>query len=117
MQDDDQRVPPPDEQTKTENLDVAESESKLLTRGLYEEAGRRREFRRQEQLRDALASGRVLLARSLPWFALLFIVVMGWHYLGPTDWGWLSPEQIDHIETTLSGVAVSLIVLFLRRYL
>ena len=115
--DDERNVPAPDEQELPNISKYAGSESDFIAGHEYEEIGRQNEFRRRERLLDTLASGRVLLARLLPYALLVFIIVMAWHYLAPQNWLWLSPEQIDRIETALAGGAVSLIILLLRRYL
>ena len=115
--DDERYVPAPDEQDLPDTSRYSGSESGTIAGAGYERIGRRNEFRRRERLLDTLASGRVLLARLLPYAVLIFIAVISWHYLAPEKWHWMSPEQLDRIETALAGGAVSLIILFLRRYL
>lgn len=115
--DDERYVPALDELGLLDLSRYAGREDGIVAGANYEEIGRQNEFRRRERLLDTLASGRVLLARLLPYALLIFIIVMAWHYLAPQNWLWLSPEQIDRIETALAGGAVSLIILLLRRYL
>ena len=115
--DDERYVPALDELGLPDTSRYSGSESGIIAGASYERIGRRNEFRRRERLLDTLASGRVLLARLLPYAVLIFIAVMAWHYLAPGKWHWMSLEQIDRVETALAGGAVSLIILFLRRYL
>ena len=115
--DDERYVSVPDEQDSRGTSRPTGSETGFVTGHEYEEISRRNEFRRRERLLDTVAGGRVLLARLLPYAALIFIAVIAWHYLGPEKWHWMTPEQLDRVATALAGGGVSLIILFLRRYL
>ena len=110
-------IPGPEQQSRAKNDDDAGIEAVLIASGRMEDAARRREYQRRERLLDVLSYGRIILARVLIAAAILFIGVMGWHYFGPEKWAWMSSEQIDRAETAIAGSAVSLIILFLRRYL
>ena len=112
-----EQVPGYEQQSRADSAADAENEAAFISAGSYQEQAERNAFNRRERLLDVLSGGRVLLARVLPWAVILFIGVMGWHYVGPDKWGWLTPEQINRVESVLSGVGVSLVVVYLRRYL
>lgn len=104
----------PERQSRAESGDVAGAEADFL--GL-EAAARRSEHSRREHLLDVLSSGRIIMAWVLIVAAIVFIGIMGWHYFAPTQWGWLDDAQINRAESAIAGGAVSLFILFLRRYL
>ena len=110
----DESIPGPERQSRAESDDVIGAEAHFL--GL-EEAARRSEHRRRERLLDVLSSGRIMLAWVLIGAAIGFIGIMGWHYFAPIQWGWLDEAQINRAESALADGAVSLLILFLRRYL
>ena len=107
----------PEQQSGAESNATADNESSLYAVGSLEEAARRSEHRRRERLLDVLSSGRIMLAWVLIGVAIVFIGIMGWHYFAPTQWGWLDEAQINRAESAIAGGAVSLLILFLRRYL
>ena len=45
----------------------------------------------------------------------LALGVMIVHYLGPTDWHWLSDEQLDKLESLFSGSGATYILVTLTR--
>lgn len=108
---------PEQESSVTSDDYEAGNEAALIADGQLAEAARRSEHRRRERFRDVLSSGRIILAWVLLLAVILFIAIMGWHYLGPESLAWMSPEQIDQAETAIAGSAISLIILLLRRYL
>lgn len=110
----DESIPGPERQSRVESDDVIGAEAHFL--GL-EEAARKSEHRRRERLLDVLSRGRIMLAWVLIGAAIVFIGIMGWHYFAPTQWGWLDEAQINRAESAIAGGAVSLLILFLRRYL
>ena len=112
---DNETVPGPDREGIPDNDDTARRESRLLAAGNLQEEEERGRFRRDERLRDVLSSGRVFLFKLLPYALVLVALIMGWHYFGPEKWAWLSAEQIDRIETALTGGVVSVIILLMRR--
>ena len=110
-------IPGPEQESRAESDNAADNESSLYAVGSLEEAARRSEHRRRERLLDVLSSGRIMLAWVLIGAAIVFIGIMGWHYFAPTQWGWLDESQINRAESAIAGGAVSLLILFLRRYL
>lgn len=110
----DESIPGPERQNRAAIADVVGAEAYFL--GL-EAAARRSEHRRRERLLDVLSSGRIILAWILIAAAIFFIGIMGWHYFAPAQWGWLNEMQLNRAESALAGGAVSLLILFLRRYL
>ncbi len=107
-------IPGPELQSRVESDDVVGAKARFL--GL-EEAARKSEHHRRERLLDVLSSGCIILAWVLIGAAIVFIGIMGWHYFAPTQWGWLNEAQINRAESAIAGGAVSLLILFLRRYL
>ena len=110
----DESIPGPERQSRAARDDVVGAEAYFL--GL-EAAARRSEHHRRERLLDVLSSGRIIPAWVLIGAAIFFIGIMGWHYFAPAQWGWLNETQLNRAESALAGGAVSLLILFLRRYL
>ena len=107
------RIPNPEQLRQTRR---ATRETKLFDQGTREEEAKEREFRRQEGLKDVVHEGSVWLIRLAPVGIAIFLLIMGWHYLGPKCCTWLTDEQIDKIEAVVTGVIISVIFIFLRRY-
>ena len=108
-----ERIPNPEQGQQTGRAD---KETLLFDQGTREEEAKKHEFRRQEVLRDVVHEGSVWLIRWAPAGIAIFILIMGWHYLAPKDWTWLVEEQIDKIEAVASGAILSMMFIFLRRY-
>ena len=113
----DESIPGPERQNWAASDTAAGSESLSYADGRLEAAARRSEHHRRERLLDVLSSGRIILAWVLIGAAIFFIGIMGWHYFAPAQWGWLNETQLNRAESALAGGAVSLLILFLRRYL
>ena len=107
----------PEQESRDETDAAAGAEASLHDVGRLEAAARRSEHHRRERLLDVLSSGRIMLAWVLIGAAIFFIGIMGWHYFAPAQWGWLNETQLNRAESALAGGAVSLLILFLRRYL
>ena len=110
-------VPRQERQNWAESDATADAESSLHDVGRLEAAARRSEHHRRERLLDVLSNGRIILAWMLIAAAIFFIGIMGWHYFAPAEWHWLNEMQLNRAESALAGGAVSLLILFLRRYL
>ena len=110
----DESIPGPERQNRAASDDVVGAEAYSLR---LEAAARRSEHHRRERLLDVLSSGRIILAWVLIGAAIFFIGIMGWHYFAPAQWGWLNETQLNRAESALAGGAVSLLILFLRRYM
>ena len=107
----------PERQNRAESDATVGAESSIHDDGRLEATARRSEHHRRERLLDVLSSGRIILAWVLIAAAIFFIGIMGWHYFAPAQWHWLNEMQLNRAESALAGGAVSLLILFLRRYL
>lgn len=114
---DDESILGPEQQSQAESSDEANVEASLIADGRLGAAARRSEHRRRERLLDVLSSGRIILAWVLIVAAIVITGIMGWHYFAPTQWGWLDEAQINRVESAIAGSALSLLIVFLRRYL
>ena len=111
---------PPQQPGQRTTNDDANREESAIGSGVYENernAGRVNELRRRENMREALSTVAVFVAKATPYVLVIIALIMGWHYLGPEKWAWMTPTQIDRVETAVAGGAISLVALLLRRYL
>ena len=109
----DSQVPAPE---SGESIDETRGERLSFADASRQEEARASEFRRREQFRNVVHRGAVWMALLAPYLLAIFVIVMGWHYLGPERWTWMSAEQIDKAEAVASGVIFSAIFFYLRRF-
>ena len=109
----DTQIPSPGSEASINDL-LGESDS--FREAQRREAARESEFRRRERFRNVVHRGAVWMALLAPYLLAAFVLIMGWHYLGPAKWTWMSASQIDKAEAVASGVIFSAIFFFLRRY-
>ena len=87
----DSQVPAPE---SGESIDETRGERLSFADASRQEEARASEFRRREQFRNVVHRGAVWMALLAPYLLAIFVIVMGWHYLGPERWTWMSAEQI-----------------------
>ncbi len=93
----------------------ARKEEALFEEGASEQRAESGEIRRSEQYQEAVHWVRVLTI-TLGWIlAASFALVMAIYYLGPQERLWMTAQQIDKIETALSGGVITAAILMARR--
>ena len=116
------RIPTPVPQQQTPESSNEEAD---FLRGIPEDDAKRREIRREQRSLDAVNDGYVFLVRVIP-FCVIFLIsvavfvvvpIMVWHYLGPEDRAWLTPGQIDKVETAGASFALALLLSLVRHIL
>ena len=116
------RIPTPVPQQQTPESSNEEAD---FLRGIPEDDAKQREIRREQRFLDAINDGYVFLARIIPILVIILISaavlvvvpIMGWHYLGPEDRAWLTPGQIDKVETAGGSFALALLISLVRHIL
>lgn len=112
-----QNVPgPPEHQDRGSGNDDANREESAIAGGTYADQARVNEAKRREKMREALSDTAVFVAKAAPYVIIIIAGIMGWHYLGPAKWAWLSEAQISRVETAIAGGAISVVALLMRRY-
>ena len=93
------------------------SENQAAESGDLERSTRRNEHRRRERLRDWLAAGVLGLIALVIAVTAVAIGALGWHYLAPTVWAWLSEEQLKAVRTFIfSGAVISAVSTHVTRH-
>lgn len=104
--------PEPDDGLKTKE----QPEEKAFAMAQAQEGAELRALQRREGVSDVLYK---VLTRVLSWTPLVVLaiaVTMGWHYLGPSELGWLNDGQINRIENFFSGGAIAALFFIVRQY-
>ena len=115
-------TPPPSVPRPSVPPDSRTGEPLRTDAGDLETQARLNDFRRQEEVRDALQWGKVCVARISPILALAIVAgvlaVVVWHYLSPESRQWLTDSQLRNIERLALYSSISFLVAqFLRRAL
>ena len=93
------------------------SENRAVETEDLERSTRRNEHRRRERLRDWLAAGVLCLIVLMAAITALAIGALGWHYLAPAAWAWLSEEQLKAVRTFIfSGAVISAVSTHVTRH-
>lgn len=94
--------------------DSGETENSLTAIGDLESRSRINDFRRSEEVRDALQPHKAWIATTFIWLAatliLVVLIIVGWHYMAPAQWQWLQPDQVRNIERITLFSSLSLLV-------
>lgn len=73
--------------------------------------------RRRERFRDLFWSGTQWFVRTIIFVTILIVLVVAWHYVMPTGWGWLTEDQLGHLRTFIfSGAVISAVSSHIQRY-
>ena len=93
------------------------SEKHAVELGNLERSTKRNEHRRRERLRDWLAAGVPGLIVLMAAITALAIMALGWHYLAPAVWAWLSEGQLKAVRTFIfSGAVISAVSTHVTRH-
>ncbi|NBC95015.1 MAG: hypothetical protein GVY27_01525 [Deinococcus-Thermus bacterium] len=94
----------------------AYKEASAFASGRLDEVSERKEHDRRERFRDNASIGGVVILWLLMSSTAFAIVALAVEYLTP--WGWLAPNQLNAVQTSVfSGAVITAVGGYLRRYL
>ncbi len=93
---------------------LSTNESKKFQSGEdLEAAANHAQHGRREDIRDHLAYWLKHLLRALALIAIVFVVIWAWHLLGPPNYRWLRPDEIETIKSVFSTATIGAVIGFL----
>ena len=85
----------------------AEGEISALKAQALSAESQRNEHNRNEKLRNVVAWGVSILLLVIFCLAVIALLILAWHYLGPESLKWMSDENLSLVSTILSSGAIS----------
>ncbi len=86
---------------------AANDERAAILSGDYVEAGKRRDHRRQHWIKDAIFGALSALVWVGGGLLAALLVIWAIHILAPSDWRWLSKDEVEHVQALLFSGALS----------
>lgn len=110
-------VPSPDAASASDTDDMAAKEEQAHAKNLNLEK-KTADHRRAEALRDLFGSGVHSIVSVVIVIVIVAIIVIAWHHLSPTNWRWLSDDNLAELRSFFfSGAIVGAISLYIQRNL
>lgn len=97
----------------TDGDNIAAKELEAVDAESYDREAKRKEHTRSERFKDALHYGALSVLAIAAIILVAGISVWGWHFLMPTRWRWLMPDQIDELHGMMSS---ALLAVFVREF-
>ena len=112
----------PSAESEASRNEISDQERNLFGRGDYRsETASEMDERRRQGVLNAVATVAIgavqWIGAAVVVVAFFGIVIMSIHYLAPSTWRWLTPDEIKRLETLVTGVAFSIIAVYSRNFM
>lgn len=92
---------------------IAAKESEAVGEEAYSRESKQKDHTRSETFKDALHVNALRLIASAAIILIAGIFIWAFHFLMPTSWRWLTPDQIDELHKMMSS---ALLAVFVREF-
>lgn len=99
----------------TNDDNIAAKELKAVGEEAYSRESRQKEHTRSETFKDALHIYALRLLAIAAFILIAGVFIWAWHFLMPTPWRWLTPDQIDELHRMMSSALFAVFVRELSR--
>ncbi len=89
--------------------DLSSQDDKLSRQESLEYASHQSQHNRREGILDLTHISLSRILKVIAWLFIIAIIIIAYHLMAPSEWQWLSEEQLETLHTIFSSVFVSML--------